>query len=1595
MTDRVIHEAAARHPRWRRLARGLAWTIASAVGLAVLVVLVLAGTTWGTQLLLRNTLAIYDDMVPGQVAVEAIEGRLVSGLRLSGIRMQDAAGSSLLAGGQLEVDVDVAKALFGDAAICRVSLAHTRITLPDTGGGFDDLVPPGDADDDETPPDRDPDLPTLVASVQITDLEVHRATVAGEFEPVLQLAEFGLEARASGRDAHVSVHLEADVPAAEGLEIQRLELAARRRGTRLELESLAITSNRGSIEAGPTRVDVASNQGEVKSLSARIDHEWLAERFSIVLDRDATFDLRGDGAADGATVALTTELPGLAETHLELRGALEPELNFALSVRGELEFDRLGPHVAGPARQVSLDLAGRADPGFAGIVELEGKLACTDCDPGGPPVVLGLEARGHVSNQTGRIHVRLDAAGARSEVWADLDADTHVNVRIEADVPELANLRRLASAYTTVPDVAGRLRLGARCRGALDPRKLDCNLESQLEGGRPVHAFELDAGASLRENELAVSVRKLAAAAMEVEARLQHEAARLAIDLATQRVSVRDLDFGVATRTGQMRLVAGGQVDPSGHNDLEITLHGVELAAARAFVPSLKLNGELDGELRLQGTGADPTLRARIEGQRLAYGETRLGRLAIESEYEDGRFAVRLANRRGPAEAVDIDLAGPFELDLARGVAQLGAGPMHGSIAVVDANLAILAALAPEAPKIGGTLGVDLKLSGPTDAPQLRLDLHATNLAFAERPLGDLRVHTQLDRSEGLRVKLAATGSPARKLAVDATFPVRAAFIDGRPTTSWSARDRHRLELEARGLALAELRRWSTDPAAIPAIEGHIDIDVSLFGSLEQPRLSVRAKANRLTLKEDTLVRGSAGVHYDAGTVTAWTRATGPAIARLEFEATAPVRVDLPSGDTHWDPSAPHRAALDLDGLHLDRLATLGLGLPDLAGHGSLRVGLEGSAADPRVLADLDLDDVGLAHAAAGDLNLHADYQSGRARVDLQLAEANTRLELRAAAPIQIDAVSGDAAWQQHGAHELEVNVTGLDAPYLGRFVAMRPDVAFDLEADVQATGDVDDFSLTAHLAGQLGLSGAPQALSAELSADPSQQALRVSIGAPEKPSLSAGLQAHANVGQAMAGPFDPGTIPLEARFRARDFDLALLDGLLPQSLHDLSGRFAAQVDMDGTLHLPRFTGDASLRNGALTVVPLRQRYDSIDLDLAFSQHGAEISRASLQSGQGTVEVSGQLAVSQSALSGDVRFVATDLPVEQPGIPRLEVDTTVDTRVQRKHDTTRLEVDISKTMVDVLATNVDAPRAIPTMEAVTFVDTPQTEATHEAPAEFAAIEAIPRAQVETAAASEQLNLLVRLADPVRIRGPIVDMEWEGQVEAEANDARVEATGGLSCRGGTFDMLGNEFTIQSGEVTVPPGEDMDLFVELVALTRIEDYDIKAKIHGRASRPKLTLSSDPPFPEAEIFKMLVTGTASPEDADPDQVQAQAAALLAALSSPALQRELNEVLRVDKIGVTFGDSVEEPILSVGKNVSKKVYVETRYHHGAAEVEGENRAEVGVRYRFTPRWFLETYFGTAQAGGVDLFWGRAYDVQRRPWWIEPPPAPAEAPSQ
>jgi autotransporter translocation and assembly factor TamB len=198
---------------------------------------------------------------------------------------------------------------------------------------------------------------------------------------------------------------------------------------------------------------------------------------------------------------------------------------------------------------------------------------------------------------------------------------------------------------------------------------------------------------------------------------------------------------------------------------------------------------------------------------------------------------------------------------------------------------------------------------------------------------------------------------------------------------------------------------------------------------------------------------------------------------------------------------------------------------------------------------------------------------------------------------------------------------------------------------------------------------------------------------------------------------------------------------------------------------------------------------------------------------------------------------------------------------------------------------------------------------------------------------------------------------------------------LTSNRGRFELLGNQFRIDRGKVFLPKDKgEIDPYIDLVAITRKPDTEVTVTIRGRVSHPELKLSSDRGLTEAQIFSLLVTGTVDSNESDPAKTQASAVGLLANFSSPTISRFADQKLGIDRIKFGFAQDVSQPVLTIGKYVTKKIYAETTYHHNAPA--RQNRIEGRVEYTFLPQWSVESSYGDAAVGGVDLFWRRSFGL-------------------
>lgn len=265
----------------------------------------------------------------------------------------------------------------------------------------------------------------------------------------------------------------------------------------------------------------------------------------------------------------------------------------------------------------------------------------------------------------------------------------------------------------------------------------------------------------------------------------------------------------------------------------------------------------------------------------------------------------------------------------------------------------------------------------------------------------------------------------------------------------------------------------------------------------------------------------------------------------------------------------------------------------------------------------------------------------------------------------------------------------------------------------------------------------------------------------------------------------------------------------------------------------------------------------------------------------------------------------------------------------------------------------------------------------------------------------RLRLDLSLRDPLKITGQGNQIEVTGDMELVRDGQRIQVRGGFEPRGtSTFMLFENPMTLSHGIVTLAAGDlrqrtrldpsgapqasPLEPIIELVAHGEVENTTVLVRLTGPLSRPSLTLASRPAIPDYEIISLLVTGRADAISDRNSNVRKAAEELVERYHNPSLQRQLFAQIGIDKLGFGFGSSVTNPILTVGKQLTKNLYVETIYHHDAPW--DANTMEGRIEQRLTPAWTFDTAFGDAAEGRLGFFWKARFGA---------PPPPAFSPEE
>ena len=683
-------------------------------------------------------------------------------------------------------------------------------------------------------------------------------------------------------------------------------------------------------------------------------------------------------------------------------------------------------------------------------------------------------------------------------------------------------------------------------------------------------------------------------------------------------------------------------------------------------------------------------------------------------------------------------------------------------------------------------------------------------------------------------------------------------------------------------------------------------------------------------------------------------------------------------------PTAPLLLEAQLQSIKLEKLTEIWPALA-LSGRSYGHLSIEGTARQPRVKSSVLTAGLAWRGEALGRFVVGLAFYDGQFVPSINWDGHTT---LNGTIPGRLDLERGTAEWDHTRPLDLSVLAKGITPARLRPFWHAHPAADFSVDLDLRAVESLRRFALRGALTGELRRRGAdPVPLRAALLGDGKRQQLEVAVGADiwQGRWVTQAPLHSIRVGNAR---WDETPVQGEATL---DLPLAMLAPYLPSGLFDPRGQLTGNLSTDGTLREPGLNGTVAVRGGALTLTDLAQRL--IDVQAQGTIRDGTLTVADLQARSGIGRLTGQGSVTLAATPDDapddlplwsdwrlgvaVQLSAERFPFIHESLPNgtLDTDVTVDALLRPADTQARLA--LRNTTVHLTPVRMPSADAIPHHRAVRTLD--WRGAVRDAPSVFAG--------------DGKLVIEAILHDPIYIEGDGVDMHLDGALTIRRDGAQATTEGGFTARpGGTFELFDNPFVIVDGGLRMEGGDlrqiieveaghamlrdpdhmtearPLEPIIELRATSKVIDTEITVAVDGPARRPELILESVPPLPEYRLLTLLITGRVDAVDERGGDVRRQVAQLVSRFHNPSLSRQLYDRLGVDKLGLKFGSSVTNPILTVGKQIDRQLYLETIYHHDAPP--DENEKEVHLEYRLNPRWTLDTVYGDAAKGSLGLFW-------------------------
>jgi translocation and assembly module TamB len=441
---------------------------------------------------------------------------------------------------------------------------------------------------------------------------------------------------------------------------------------------------------------------------------------------------------------------------------------------------------------------------------------------------------------------------------------------------------------------------------------------------------------------------------------------------------------------------------------------------------------------------------------------------------------------------------------------------------------------------------------------------------------------------------------------------------------------------------------------------------------------------------------------------------------------------------------------------------------------------------------------------------------------------------------------------------------------------------------------------------------------------------------------------------------------------RAKDFYIDLSNANLTNP-RLVKGTLSAQIDAKGPRSAPTITGFVRFDDGQLALADDPRLYTKVKVDIGIAPGRVTLKDAEAKLGDGSIKANGYVTLAGLTPQAlDLRAYARKFPIA-PGNIGTFLDADVHAQGSGNAEGMTGSITIEKGTARLPALANIAGRNLQSTG-------PLTDVKFTDPAALRA----EAKEKKDAAAAPTVELSAKIPGPFHIRGKELSTDLKGNLAVDIAGAVVRVRGRVEAHAGWIELLSRRYNIEKVQVVLAGEVDPNPQLDIRLTRELSETMLIIEVHGTAKKPQLILSCDPPiYDQSEIIGAILSGDPAQQREDDRSLNQKATGVISGLVVGKIKDQIApnlpiDVIKVDTGGSSSSDStgLGDTRIEVGKYITDTIYVSYVHQFGSTTIGTQrlNSNEADLEWRFKKRYELETAFGDAAVGRVNLYWTVRY---------------------